>query len=368
MTRRFQARPTMTKTFRPTIALALSLVCASQGACAAPPSSAPKNSVVRLDDRPYDSRDDVRSFARELAQTPGLDEAMVLNLLSQAVYQPSAAKAILPAASPNVKNWQRYRSRFVEPYRIRKGLEFWRNHADALAKAEATYGVPQTIIVAIIGVETVYGEQTGNYRTLDALTTLAFDYPPAPRDRSAFFRKELGEFFRLSREAQLDPLTIRGSYAGAIGLGQFMPSSWRQFAVDGSGDGRIDLFHNADDTIASVGNFLAKHGWVTGGSWVIGALVENPATAQALVESDVIPKFTAANLAAYQVKPTEPVSVTEKFALIDLPNRQASGKDDPTEYRLGPQNFFVITRYNRASFYALAVIELAQALQNSRNR
>lgn len=316
---------------------------------------------LRSEKTPYIERESVKTFARDLSISSSIDENYILRTLAQAVYQSSAAKAIVPPSAPGQKNWRRYRSRFVEPYRIKKGLQFWDTHEASLKKTEALSGVPQSVIVAIIGVETIYGEHTGTYRAIDALATLAFDYPPSKRDRSAFFKQELAALFQLSKESNLDPLTIKGSYAGAIGLGQFMPSSWRNFAIDGSGDGRIDLFQNPDDAIASVGNFLAKHGWVRGGLRVANASVNDALAAQALIEADILPKFTATELAKYGVTTSDVVTPTEKFALIDLPNGLES-----VEYRLGPHNFYVVSRYNRSSFYALSVIELANALEAAR--
>ena len=295
----------------------------------------------------------------------------VLSLLGQAKFQSSIVRAVMPPSEPGVKNWQRYRSRFVEPYRIRKGVEFWANHVQALEKTQEKTGVPASIVTAIIGVETIYGEHTGNYRTIDALTTLAFDYPNVPKNRSEFFKAELLAFLKLAQESGLDPLVVKGSYAGAIGLGQFMPSSWRNFAVDGSGDGRIDLFHNVDDAIASVGQFLATHGWVKDGLWFATFTGSDPEQLMKLIHNDITPRYTVADLKQLGIKPDVPVKVDEKFALIDLPNGvmgQPALQADNYEYRLGPQNFYVISRYNRSSFYALSVLELAQALEVARNQ
>ncbi len=335
---------------------------------AAKPSAPPSQPTPkRADKTPYDERDIVQQFARDLAKQSAvggsspLNEQDILATLAQARYQGSAAKAILPPISPSVKNWQRYRARFVETYRIKRGIEFWDAHADILAKTQEATGVPASVITAIIGVETIYGEHTGNYRTIDALATLAFDYPPSPRDRSDFFKSELAAFFMLCKEAHLDPLTIRGSFAGAIGLGQFMPSSWRAFAVDGNGDGTIDLFGSVDDAIASVGQFLMKHGWVKGGPWYGSLRIEDPSRLAALIDNDVIPKYTMAELSRQGISSDTAFKPGEKLAIIDLPNGL-----DSVEYRLGTQNFYTVTRYNRSSFYALSVMELAQAIDQTR--
>jgi len=306
---------------------------------------------------PYAEREDVRQFARDLATREGLDEAKILDTLSQARYLPSVIKAILPPATLTARSWVRYRARFLDRARIASGLAFWQTYSEELARAEKQYGVPAEIIVAIIGIETIYGRNTGNYQTLSALATLAFDYPP----RAELFRRELAELFVLAREQRRDPRSFKGSYAGAIGLPQFMPSSLRRFAVDFDGDGHIDLETNPVDAIGSVANFLNKHGWQAGGIVAIPARVTDAQGAAAAIEGGIQPRFLPAELARLGIRADTPQAVEAPSALIDLPAAEA-----PTEYWLGYGNFYVITRYNRSSFYAMSVLLLARAVRAER--
>ena len=206
-------------------------------------------------------------FADDLAERRQLDRAWVRQAIGQARMLPTVVRLMQPAPAGVPKNWRVYRSRFVEPIRIRAGVRFWQQHAAALARAENSYGVPAEVIVGIIGVETIYGQQTGNFRVMDALATLAFDFPqshPRAAERSAYFRGELEQALTLADRNAVDPFDLRGSYAGAMGLPQFMPSSWNRYAVDFDGDGRIDLQASAEDAIGSVANYLRAYGWKTG--------------------------------------------------------------------------------------------------------
>jgi membrane-bound lytic murein transglycosylase B len=215
----------------------------------------------------YAQRSDAMAWAERMAQENQLDPQWVKAQVAQAKLIPSIPKLILPPAQVSQKNWAAYRARFIEPVRIQAGQRFWRQHQATLARAEREYGVPAAIIVGIIGVETLYGQNTGNFRVLDALGTLAFHFPKAhPRaaERQAFFRAELEQFLQLTSRSGADPLAIRGSYAGAMGLPQFMPSSWAKFAVDFDGDGRIDLFGSSADAIGSVANYFKAFQWRTG--------------------------------------------------------------------------------------------------------
>ena len=199
---------------------------------------------------PLASTAQTQAWVQDAAQRLQLDPIWVQNTLAQAQRLPSVERLVLPPSSPTAKNWAAYRARFIEPIRIQAGLRFWQNHRSALERAEREYGVPASVIVGIIGVETLYGQNTGNFRILDALATLAFHFPSAhPRAaaRQAFFQSELEQFLLLTSRSGADPLTIRGSYAGAMGLPQFMPSSWAKFAVDFDGDGRVDLFNSPVD-------------------------------------------------------------------------------------------------------------------------
>lgn len=303
---------------------------------------------------PYAEREEARLFARDLASREGLDEARVLAALGQASYLPSVIKAILPPASPASRSWVRYRARFLDRPRITGGLGFWKIYSDALARAEKKYGVPAEIIVAIIGIESFYGRGPGNYQSLSALATLAFDYPP----RAELFRQELGELFLLARDQNRDVASFKGSYAGAIGLPQFMPSSIRRYAVDFDGDGKIDLETNPVDAIGSVANFLSQHGWRTGEIAALPARVSDAQAAAAAIEGGIVPRYSAAELARLGITPDTPLSVDAPAALIDLASPEA-----PTEYWLGYANFYVITRYNRSSFYAMSVLQLARSLR-----
>jgi membrane-bound lytic murein transglycosylase B len=264
-------------------------------------------------------------------------------------------KAITPAADPGVRSWRAYRERFVEPRRISHGLEFWRQHEIALVRAQALYGVPAEIIVAIIGVETIYGQHTGSFDVFNALTNLAFDYPP----RAPLFRRELEALLLLAREEGQDPWRYRGSYAGAIGLPQFLPSSIRRYAVDFDHDGHIDLAASSDDAIGSVGHFLMEHGWEEGAPIAQPAKVSGDGTPTLLAEG-IRPARLPAELARFGVEADNPPE--KPAALIDL-----ATPDAPTEYRLGFNNFYVLTRYNRSSFYAAAVMDLAETLRQSRD-
>lgn len=299
--------------------------------------------------------DDVRSFIAEMHERHGFEEAWLKSRFAKLKPNETVLAAIKPAAVPELqRSWERYRARFINERRIAAGVTFWQKHSVPLKRASAIYGVPEEVIVAIIGVETEYGRNTGKFGVMQALSTLAFRYPP----RAPFFRSELEQFLLLARENGFDPLHLKGSYAGALGIPQFMPSSQRRFAVDFDGDGHVDLSRSPVDAIGSVASFLAMHGWETGG----------PVALSARIEGDPAP-FVAAG-----IKPEKPLSemiaagiLTDanpalKAALIDLVS-----PDQATEYWVGFQNFFVITRYNRSSFYAMSVFLLAEAIRELRD-
>lgn len=298
------------------------------------------------------------AMAERLRANEGIPVKETMALLEQATLLPAVIKAVQPPKTKGVRNWDTYRSRFVEPFRIRKGVEFWNENLETLKEAEARYGIPQEVIVAIIGVETIYGQHTGNYRVLDSLATLAFAYPPGQRDRSDFFLKELEAFIALCNRTHLDALEVKGSYAGAIGLGQFMPSSWTAYAVDGDADGIVDLFHSRRDAIFSVANFLKVHGWEQGKATRVHVEIQHADNLKELLEPDIVPTFTPATMQSKGIKLGTPTLADEKLALIEL----VRGEKEPT-YIAGGQNFFVVTRYNRSSFYANAVLELSEALK-----
>lgn len=304
-------------------------------------------------------------FAQELAERRQWDIDWVRSTIGQARFLPRIPPLMLPSGPSGEKNWRAYRSRFVEPVRIRAGVRFWREHRATLAQAERRYGVPAEIIVGIIGVETLYGKQMGNFRVLDALATLAFDFPAAhPRAaaRQAYFQGELEQLLALSQQNGIDPAQPRGSYAGAMGLGQFMPSSWVRYAVDGDGDGQIDLFSNVQDAIHSVANYFVAHGWQPGLPTHY-PLQLDPAGVDlpALLAPDIRPSFSAHEMAEHGVQLDRAgQNHSGMLALIEFKNGP-----QPPSYVAGTDNFYAITRYNWSSYYALAVIELGQAVRTA---
>lgn len=304
----------------------------------------------------YADRPEVQGFIQEVSARNGIDAEELRTSLRLANYEPEVLRLIQPPARVGVRSWTRYRGRFVEPVRIRGGLEFWEEHAEALRRASATYQVPPEIIVAIIGVETVYGRHTGNFQTLSALATLAFDYPP----RADLFRRELEALLLLGHEQGRPAWSYYGSYAGALGDCQFLPSSIRSYAVDFDHDGQIDLEASADDAIGSVANYLHQHGWQADGPIAVRARVDANAAPNALVDAGIEPSLSLATLGQLGIH-AQGAAQEAPVTLVDLatPGRA-------TEYWLGYQNFYVITRYNKSSFYAMAVFQLAQALREAR--
>ncbi|HEY5633047.1 MAG TPA: lytic murein transglycosylase B [Burkholderiaceae bacterium] len=305
----------------------------------------------------FAARPELDDFVRRMIEVHGFDDASLRRTFGGVRRNARVLRLIAPPAAGFRRSWQAYRARFIEPVRIREGGEFWHSHAPALERAAEVYGVPAEFVVAIIGVETIYGRITGDFRVIDALATLAFDYPR----RGDYFRGELEQFLLLAREADLDPFSVLGSYAGAIGIPQFMPTSVRNFAVDFDGDGRIDLRASATDAIGSVARFLAEHGWVRGQPTHFGARIAPDARLEPLLEAGIEPRFDAAALAEHGVSAEGALPESMAVALIDLDTSGA-----PTAYVLGARNFYVITRYNRSSFYAMAVIELARTLRQAR--
>ena len=313
----------------------------------------------------YGRREDVMRFGTELAERRGLDAAWVLGALQHARYVPAVAKAIMPPPAGTAKNWALYRSRFIEPIRVRAGVAFWRANAAWLAEAEARFGVPPEIVVGIIGVETIYGQQMGNFRTLDALATLAFDFPTGRKDRSAFFRDELESFFVLCQREGCDPLLLKGSFAGAMGMPQFMPSSANKYAVDFDGDGHIDLARSPADVIGSVAHYLAEFGWQRGLPTRFEVAVPVDASDRAvLLGPDIVPSFGVLEFASRGARLSDAALAFDaasatpmKLALVELQNGDAA-----PSYVAGTANFYAVTRYNWSSYYALAVIELGEAV------
>jgi len=332
-------------------------------------SSAPAQ-AARDDSAPdlitYGQREDVMRFGAELAERRGLDAAWVKSLLAEARYVPSVAKFIMPPPNGTAKNWAAYRSRFVEPLRIKSGLAFWRDNQKWLQRAEEMYGVPPEIVVGVVGVETIYGRQMGNFRVIDALATLSFDFPSGRKDRSGFFRDELEQFFVLARSEGTDPLKLKGSYAGAMGMGQFMPSSWNKYAVDFDGDGRVDLHTSAADVIGSIAHYFAEFGWQRGMPIRFDVAVPVEAADRAvLLGPDILPTFTAQQFAEKGAGlPAAAREFTGPLALVELQN----GDTAPPSYVAGTANFYAITRYNWSSYYAMAVIDLGEAIALIRKR
>jgi membrane-bound lytic murein transglycosylase B len=319
---------------------------------------------------PLASSAQTQAWVQDAAQRLQLDPIWLQSTLAQAQRLTSVERLVLPPSSPTAKNWAAYRARFIEPIRIQAGLRFWQNHRSALERAEREYGVPAALIVGIIGVETLYGQNTGNFRILDALATLTFHFPSAhPRAaaRQAFFQSELEQFLLLTSRSGADPLGIRGSYAGAMGLPQFMPSSWAKFAVDFDGDGRIDLFGSPADAIGSVANYFKAFDWRPGmPTHYPVRLTPGQTNMDSLMAPDILPTFSVASFVGQGATLSgAALQHTGPLALIELLN----GPDAPS-YVAGTENFYAITRYNWSSYYAMAVIELAEAvareMQNSR--
>jgi membrane-bound lytic murein transglycosylase B len=306
----------------------------------------------------------VRQFAADVAERRKLPQFWIEKNLGQARRIEAARRLVMPAKSNSAKNWAAYRARFIEPQRVDAGTAFWRDNRASLQAAEERFGVPPEIVVGIVGVETFYGRIMGSFRLVDVLATLAFDFPTGRSDRSHFFRDELEELFVLCAREGTDPQSLKGSYAGAMGLPQFMPSSVNRHAVDFDGDGRIDLHANAADVVGSIANYLASFGWQRGMATHYGVQVPSDAEQRAvLLAPDIVPSFTAAQMAERgAILDAAGSTHTGPLALVELHNGEAA----PPSYVAGTQNFYVVTRYNWSSYYALAVIELGQAIRQAR--
>ncbi len=302
----------------------------------------------------YDNAPLVNEFINEMTRDYGFASEQLVSLFSGVERKQAILDAISRPAE-RVKPWSEYRPIFITDSRIARGVDFWREHEEALRKAEQEYGVPAEMIVSIIGVETFYGGNTGSYRVVDALSTLAFDYPP----RAPFFRKELREFLMLTREEQVDPLTLKGSYAGAMGLPQFMPSSFRAYAVDFDGDGHINIWTNPTDAIGSVASYFKRHGWQPGKPVASRATVKGEQADQGLTQG-LDPVSTVGQLRALGWSTQDTLSDELPVTAFRL-----EGAEGP-EYWMGLPNFFVITRYNRSVMYAMAVNQLAERLVSAR--
>jgi membrane-bound lytic murein transglycosylase B len=322
-------------------------------------SAAPKKSP-----HGYAARADVRAFIDEMVHSYGLERATLRRAFDAARFQPRIVKAMQqPILEP--PKWYEYAPPLLSPARIDGGVDWWNAHADALALAEERYGVPAEVIVGIVGVESFYGRNTGRYRALDALATLAFDYPR----RATFFRGELVHFLLLARELDVAPEMPKGSFAGALGVPQFMPGSYRTYAVDFDGDGRIDLWTSGADIVGSVANFLARHDWQRGQPVLLPAAIApeaRDAVARRLdggiAERRALDAWSADGVAPVLPPPdlaAEPVGV------LSLEERPDEG-GERASYWIACQNFYVLTRYNRSRLYAAAVWELGRAVKAAR--
>jgi membrane-bound lytic murein transglycosylase B len=332
----------------PARALAAPLLALSLAAAARPtPPTSPM---------PYGKREDVQAFVHDMVARHGFVEKELKFLFSRARREAAILAAIQPPKDVKGRSWPAYRARFVTEARAAEGAEFWRRNAAALARAAEAHGVPEEIIVAIIGVETVYGRQMGTWRVIDALSTLAFDYPP----RAEFFRGELEQYLLFAREQGVDVFSVKGSYAGAIGIPQFMPGSYRRYAVDFDADGGIDLRGSPADAVGSVANFLEKHGWRRGERILLPARVTGEIH-RPLLEAGLEPTTPLADLKKHGVETRSDLPLETPVALVELEN-----PNGPAEYRLGLRNFFVLTRYNRSAQYASAVYDLAQEIKAKR--
>lgn len=361
------------------LALPLSLAAASatpqQGGAKKTASAAKRAQPVKKPAAPFDYEGEyvnfaawkeVNAFLDEMVARHGFDRAALNALMLQVRYVDTAVQLVKPAPPGKPKNWQAYRDRFIEPVRVNAGVQFWNDNAAALARAEATYGVPAEIIVAIIGVETVYGRNTGRFRVIDALTTLAFSYPESPNRaaRLAFFRDELESTLLYARDNGIDPLSLLGSYAGAVGLPQFMPSNIIKYAVDFDGDGHVDLRNSSGDAIGSVAHFLVMHGWQReqAGALAYPVSVSPERAWERFLGQGLEAKFPQEDFLAAGVGSAATLPPSMRFGLIDLQNGA-----EATEYWLATNNFYAITQYNRSYFYAMSVVELGKAVRAAHN-
>lgn len=295
------------------------------------------------------SADETKAFAELMGTKHNFDPADIQTLLGKAEVLDAVLEAISrPAES---KAWHEYREIFIKPIRIERGADFYAEHRETLERAEKQYGVPPEIIVAIIGVETLYGEHTGRYRVLDSLATLGFRYPR----RAKFFSSELEHFLLLAREESLDPLAVTGSYAGAMGIPQFISSSYRSYAVDFDDDEVRNLLGSVEDAIGSVSNYLKRHGWRRGEPIAVPTRVEGDSH-RVLLERGLKPETTIAEIKRNGVSVYQPVADDKMGALLEF------GLRDGVEYWIGLDNFYAITRYNHSALYAMAVFQLSQAI------
>lgn len=303
--------------------------------------------------KPFQDRADVKDFIHMMTRDHGFDETELTALFSRV--EPSE-KIIASITRPaEAKPWYDYRPIFLTEKRIAGGVKFWNAHQDELARAQKSFGVPAQIITAIIGVETYYGRHKGRYRVMDSLSTLAFDYPA----RGKFFRSELAQFLLLSREEKKDPFSFKGSYAGAMGMTQFISSSFRSYAIDFDGDHRRDLWDSTSDAIGSVANYLKRHGWVADAPIASAAVVHGDAC-QDIVDLGIKPKTPIHELRKRGVELAKTLPDDSMAALLAFETQRGQ------EFWVGLDNFYVITRYNHSPLYAMAVYQLGEEIRERR--
>jgi len=296
---------------------------------------------------------EIEAFIGEMAEKHHFNPGELRRIFSEVKPQPEVLRAISAPAS--AVPWNEYRALFINPTRIADGVKFWDDNAEALSRARQQYGIPEEIIVATIGVETRYGKNTGTHRVLDALTTLAFDYT----QRAGFFRRELEQFLLLAREARIDPLSFKGSYAGAMGMPQFIPSVYRRYSVDFDGDGNSNLWKSPADAIGSIANYYKVYGWKPDGPIAVGAKVSGDEF-MPLLSQNVKPHTPVAELQKIGVTPEQEVPGENLASLFAL------GEGDEAQYWLALNNFYVIIRYNRSVYYAMSVYELSREIRAAR--
>jgi membrane-bound lytic murein transglycosylase B len=299
----------------------------------------------------YLSRVEVKKFIDDFSSKSKYSKESLDTLFKRVTTQKKVLEAIQRPAEKK-KNWEEYRKIFITDKRVQEGRIFWSENAPILAAAEREYGVPPEIVVAIVGVETFYGRYKGKYPVLDSLVTLGFDYPP----RQNFFRSELEHFLLLAQEEDFDPLTIKGSYAGAMGKSQFISSSYRRYAVDFDDNGTRDLWGSNEDVIGSVANYFKHHGWKEDEIITVPAKVHGK-NFKALLEKGIKPVASVSELPQYDVTSDYNKDVKQAVALLEFKNNNSD------EYWLGFNNFYVITRYNRSHMYAMAVYQLSQQIK-----
>lgn len=307
-------------------------------------------------DENFVHRPDVEAFMQKMVEKYQFKKDELVYLFSQVKLRPQVIRHINKPLER--EPWKTYQMLFVNEWRIKHGVSFWNQYATALAKAEEEYGVPASIIVATIGIETKYGQKTGDYRVIDSLSNLAFSDSP----RANFFRKELQEFLILAREEHLDPLKIMGSYAGAIGQPQFMPSSYRHYAVNFSKSGKTDLMNDEIDVIGSIANYYSKHGWRSNEPIAVQALVIGNRYYYLMRKDQITKQLSVAELSQFGIVPKTKINPDLKVKVIELQSYYSR------EYWLGFRNFFVIKRYNASDLYAMAVYQLSTYISALRER